>query len=146
MNINECINKLLAKPEVEKGATQSDEMITQAEKSLGLLFPSSYRFFLSKLGYISWDDSEIFGISDESYFDVTHRTLSARRCELPDNFKAFPTSCLVLNEYAGGGYYLLFDENSDRVGEVSLILDETFYREEQTWGTFEEYIVDRYLT
>ena len=49
-------------------------------------------------------------------------------------------------EYGGGGYYMLFSDDSFRKGQVGLFLDETFYEEAQTWDSLEAFFEDYFCS
>lgn len=109
---------------------------------MGIAFPAEYREFLKALGYAEWDGSGIFGITDEHYFNVARCTEEAKSIELPPDFEKIDARAIVIHEYAGGGYYLLYCEGSDREGEVSLVLTETMFEEEESWESFSKFLED----
>lgn len=116
------------------------------EEQLNTKFPDSYKKFLKKYGYITWSEGDVYGISDDPYFDLLKKNKFARSEALPADFMPLPLDAFAIDKYAGGGYYMLFSADSPRAGQVGLFLSETAYHEEQTWDSFEAFLEDYYCS
>lgn len=142
MDLIDIYDSLKSKPGFKSNPNQSEETILKYETEIGVKFPQEYREFLKALGYVEWDGSGVFGISGDDYFNVAKCTKDAKSLKLPDEFKEIDTNAIVIHEYAGGGFYLLFGKGSEREGEVSLVLTETMHEEEESWGSFSAFLND----
>lgn len=85
---------------------KDEALIAKAEKALGLVFPPSYRKFLSKLGCGDIEGLEFFGLigsdfENSSVPNAIWLTLDERKSGLPDN--------LILIYAAGDGTYYALD-------------------------------------
>ena len=105
------ISKIEDLDEVTISLGCTDEVVTELETSLGLRFPTDYREYLKKYGYIEFGDHEWTGIGD-----VVDTTLKARNSD-----SNFPEKCFVLEEIKGvqeciivseRGFVFLWDNNS----------------------------------
>ena len=123
-----------------RGTGANPQEISHVENVLNVKLPKEYVEFLKIFSYVSSSPMDIFGVSDNEDEDVIYQTVWARNQKLPIEFTALPLDGLVIREYSGGGYYFLYAEDSPRSGEVSLKLDETFYREDSKWNSFNEYL------
>jgi hypothetical protein len=123
----------------KRGAT--DEEIYQAEQTLGIRFPHSYKLFLKNFRFAAWFGGIVLGISTDEDFDAIGYTLEVRRENLPEDFLSLPLNGLIIKRYGGGGHYFLYEKNSPRSGEVVLLLDETWRKQEEgTWKSFEDFL------
>lgn len=138
-NLN-LIEMLRTRDDFESNPNQSEDTINKYEKGIGLQFPDEYRKFLANYGYAAWFGGELFGISQDDYFDVLSRTDELRSLSLPDDFHPVDKGVFVVSEYPGGGYFLMYAKGSQREGQISLILNETFFQEEQSWGSLQDFI------
>ena len=145
MEIIEILNEMKQLKDFEHGSAQNPEAILSLEQELGFKFPESYIKLISLYGYVSCFKGEVYGISEDLYFDVIKKNKMIREMNLPDDFCPLPKDAFIIEKYLGGGCYLLFDENSDRSGQVSLVLDETFYEEEESWPDLESFLEDYFL-
>ncbi|MBN1911153.1 MAG: SMI1/KNR4 family protein [Pirellulales bacterium] len=91
----EQVEQLLAT--VTLAGPVDDKVIQMAEKELGVLFPPSYRFFLSKFGAALCTGFELAGLFDKDntedgpplWSDVVTTTLQERRAsesQIPDSY------------------------------------------------------------
>lgn len=128
------------------GEPQSEKEIQNLEFKLNIKFPSEYRFFLQKYGYMSWFGGEIYGPSSDEYCDLLTRNNEVNEGKFPKDFRALPNDAFVFQGYLGGGYYMIFGENSDRAGEVGLFLHEIYNNEVQTWESFGAFLEDLYCS
>ncbi|EGQ8156420.1 hypothetical protein GTP20_22655 [Vibrio alginolyticus] len=118
----------------------NDVSIHEMENQLGLSFPEPYKVFLRKYGYVEWFGHTIYGYSEDEDYLTVERTLELREDEIPSDFEKIPQNGCVLERYAGGGYYFLFSNESERSGQVALFIDELFGKEAQSWTTFEAFL------
>jgi len=146
INLIKILKNLELKENFISGVPQNEEEIRNLEKELHLKFPKGYKIFLQKYGYMSWLGGEIYGPSDDDYCDLITRNKEARNIEFPKEYKSLPRDAFIFQGYAGGGYFMLFSEDSRRAGEVGLFLHETYNNEEQTWNSFEAFLDDYYCS
>lgn len=146
MDLIKILKKLELKEGFACGVPQSEEEIDNLENALNVRFPVEYKVFLRKYGYMSWLGDEIYGPSDDDYCDLLTRNKEARNLEFPKEFKSLPKDAFIFQEYPGGGYYMLFSQDSQRPGEVGLFLHEMYNNEEQTWKSFEAFLKDYYCS
>lgn len=119
----------------------SEERILLLEKTLTVSLPPSYRSFLQACGFAMWFGHRICGISKLKECDVEYQTMKARQVELPDpSFRRVPDEGVVVEPYAGGGWYFLFSRNAQRSGEVALYSHDALGHEVQAWPSFEEFL------
>lgn len=144
MDIINIFKNLEQKEEFECGLPQSESQIQDLETSLNVKFPEVYKEFLRRYGYMSWFGGGIYGQSHDQYFDLLRKNRLAREEKIPADFLSLPQDAFIFKEYGGGGYYMLFSADSPRSGQVGLFLNETAYREEQTWESFEAFLEDYY--
>lgn len=143
MDLTRLFDKIRLQDGFESGELiADDEDVKNIEKSLDVRLPNEYVKFLNVFGYIDCDAFNIYGFSSDQLFDVVSNTEKARAEELPEDFLEFPRNCVVIMKYGGGGYYILYCKDSPRAGQVSLILDETFYEEDESWESFASFIYD----
>lgn len=139
------ISRLQMLPEFECGKPARWRDIANAQSQLAVRFPVEYEHFLRKFGFASWFGSEIFGISEDPYFDVLTATLEARNEPLPSNFLPFPSTSVVLSRDGEGGYYLL-DCEAAKQHSVRLITVESRFKTEDRWENIKEFVVESYFT
>lgn len=118
----------------------SDQEISNLENNLNIELPEDYVAFLKTFGFAWWFGWIIYGISENERRDALFQTLKARNEKLPLDFKRIPLEGIVISKYEGGGYYFLYSKDCPRSGEVSLIIDETFGNEVQTWKSFKDFL------
>lgn len=140
MKIAKLLDTIQSKHGFKHGSPQTDEQIAAAEKTIGLTFPEQYKHFLRRFGHADWDEGYIFGLSEDQYLDIVHRTNQARTEALPVDFSEFPKDAIPVEDYGGGGYYMLFCNESPRANQVGLFITETMNFEAQTYSSFEEYL------
>ena len=101
---------------IERKSTPSDRDIRDAEESLGLSFPSSYRLFVRKAGTCPLIFDEVFwiGSEGETYRDI----VKVKKDEMGDgNLQEF-----LIPFYADGyGNYVCFDTRKDNAGEYVVV-------------------------
>ncbi|MGR5235996.1 SMI1/KNR4 family protein [Vibrio alfacsensis] len=98
----------------------SEELITQAEKVLGVVFPKDYRYFLKTYGAISFESEEFYGLTKKgleatSIPCVVFATLSAR--ELGD----ISTSMVKIKSTGYGPSFSLDVSQKDEAGNCPVI-------------------------
>ena len=143
MNI---LKKLERKENFKCGDPQSEKQIQNLENQLNVKFSESYKQFLRMYGYASFSGGHIFGPSGDSYYDLIVRNKEAREEKLPEDFKSLPADAFAITYYPGGGYFILFGDNSPRKGQVGLFIDESFYQEVQSRDSFEQFLADGYCS
>jgi antitoxin YobK len=122
-----------------RGATDTEIRVT--EQSLGVTLPDSYVAFLKTFSFAWWFGHSIYGISEDLEEDIVAQTLKARNEILLPNFSKFPPNSVVIENYGGGGEYILYAKESPRSGEVVLLLDETWRKQEEgRWKSFEDFL------
>jgi hypothetical protein len=122
-----------------RGATEAD--IQDVERRLAVKLPYSYITFLKTFSFAWWFGHSIYGISEDLEEDVIARTLKARSALLPPHFAKLPPNTIVIENYGGGGEYILYTQGSPRSGEVVLLLDETWRKQEEgKWRSFEDFL------
>jgi len=139
MEVAEILNKIISEKGAKFGDALSDRQIKALEIELGMKFADSYKLILKKCGFISYGGFTLFGASEDSYYDIISRNKKMREEELPDDFIPLPDDAYAIVDY-GGGYYLQYAKGSPREGQISLVLDETFYNEEDTWPDLEAFL------
>lgn len=146
MDLIDMLKKLKLKKDFECGESQNENHIQNLEIKLNLKFPESYRQFLKIYGYVAFFGGHIFGPSKDRYYDLVTRNKEAHIENLPKDFQSLPEDALVISYYPGGGYYMLFSQDSLRKGQVGLFIDEMLYNEVQTWDSFEEFLIKGYCS
>lgn len=146
MDLIDIFKRLEKKEDFEYGIAQSDEQINGLEQKLGVKFPIAYRKFLESYGYVSFFGGAIYGPSDNPYYDLLRKNKLARQEQLPSDYQHLPKDAFVIESYPGGGYFMLFSDDSPRKGQVSLFIDETSYGEAQNWDSFEEFLFKGYCS
>lgn len=146
MDLIDLLKKLKCKQDFECGESQNENQIQNLENMLKLKFPESYKQFLRTFGFVSFFGGHIYGPSKNSYYDLVTRNREAREEILPEDFQSLPEDALIISYYPGGGYYVLFSEDSIRKGQVGLFIDEMLYSEVQTWDSFEDFLMDGYCS
>ena len=145
MNIDECIQKLRTLDDFTFGQPAKDDELENIENTLKNKLPFELKILIRNLGFASWLGGEIYGISENSFYNIIDQTIDARTYQTPTDFASFPNNTFVLSQYGGGGYYLIFGEEVERPGEVILILSETYYEEEETWPSLSHFLEYMYL-
>lgn len=118
----------------------SNEIVKRMEQRLDIVFPNTYREFLKCWGFVEWFGHSIYGYSEDIECRTVEYTLELRDENIPDEFSPLPKSGCVIESYAGGGVYFLYSDNSDRAGEVVLLVDELYGKEVQSWKSFEDFL------
>ena len=140
MEIIEILEKATLLEDFERGSAQDTSSIVEIEKKLDLKLPESYVEILHRYGYISCIRGDIYGVSNDPYFDVVKKNIMIRNEILPDDFHSLPDDAFVIDKYMGGGYYMLFGKDSKRAGQVALFLDETYNMEDTAWPNLESFL------
>jgi hypothetical protein len=101
---------------VDVGTPQSADQIQEAENTLGVVFPSTYKRFLKKWGAVSFGPKEYFGLGYGSPHDVVEFTLKKRRAlELPHHL-------IIICDNDGDEYLCLDTSRLDDQGECQIIV------------------------
>ncbi|PWU04497.1 MAG: hypothetical protein C5B43_04485 [Verrucomicrobia bacterium] len=143
MTLTDIFKKLKQKENFTFGEPQNDQQIRDLENELKVVFPESYKEFLSKYGYASWFGGSIYGVSKNPYYDLLRKNKLMREEKVPLDFNPLPKDAFLIKDY-GDAYFLLYGMNSTRAGQVGMFLSESGYQEEQSWGSFEEFLEDYY--
>lgn len=120
--VEEFIRLVRANPQVANIAGGCDEqLIRQAEATLGLRLPPTYREFLRKLGECDIAGEEFYGVwvrdnDGESLFGAVRTTLDARRTS------AMPYSMVAFMSDGMGGLYVLDAASLDGDGEAPVFI------------------------
>jgi hypothetical protein len=123
----------------DRGA--SEDEIDHIETTLEVKLPESYVTFLKTFRYAWWFGHAIYGVSEDEELDALTYTIEARQEDLPEGFLPLPKDGIVVERYGGGGYYFLHGADSlASPGTVSLLLDETFRHEAESWESFEAFL------
>ncbi|MDO6764917.1 SMI1/KNR4 family protein [Agarivorans sp. 1_MG-2023] len=131
--------------ECRDGGTPESE-ITELEKELNIHLPNDYRHFLSNYGFVGWFGDSVEGLAEKGTIDyrlghVLKTTLSYQEKYSTPEYQSLPNQGVVINRYAGGGYYFLFSKESERAGEVGLFLTETFGQEVSVYDNFTDFLL-----
>lgn len=99
---------------------KSEELICQAEKALGILFPPTYRLFLNKYGCGGFGSFDVFGVIDNNFeksgeLNAIWFTLDERKTGLPDSF-------IIISNTGYGPLYVLDSSQKDKNGEYPVLL------------------------
>lgn len=146
MDLIEILKKIEQKEDFQYEGSQNEEQIRFFESELNVKFPKSYKEMFKKYGYMAWNEGEIYGASNDLYYNVLEKNKFARQQKIPDNFLSLPRDAFIFDKYPGGGYYMLFSNDSPRAGQVGLFLSESGYQEEKTWDSFESFLEDYYCS
>ncbi len=99
--------------------TLPEDMVETAERELGVVFPPSYRRFLSRYGYMGFGSEEFKGLSPTGVrgtaTDVVWSTLQRRRYGLPSDLVE------VLDPGIGDWIYCLDTSSTDTDGECPVV-------------------------
>jgi len=139
MKLTELFSRIEADEEFESGCPATEAQIQAAEEQLSIRFPVPYRTLLVRYGHISFSGGNVYGVSDNPYFDVIGRTLKIKQAKLPADYRIPQDGCIIEN-YAGGGFYFLFGANTAMEGEIIECLDETWWVPERRWNKLEDFL------
>ena len=103
------------------GHPQDDDAICAAADSLGVVFPNSFKYYLSRFGWISFGPNEYYGI-DRSYNNVAKSTKMLR------SKGGFPTGFVVVADHDGDEYVCL-DTSAMTDGECPVVIWDPVYKE-----------------
>lgn len=79
MIMKDVIKALQGKSDLVSGNGTSEELIREAEETLGLRFASDYRVYLMYYGIVAFDSHELTGISSSKRLDVIQVTINQRQ-------------------------------------------------------------------
>ncbi|PHM30273.1 SMI1/KNR4 family protein [Xenorhabdus innexi] len=106
-DIEKAIDIINSKPdEADFDGPKDDALIRAAEKTLGLSFPMTYRYFLEKLGCGDIAGQEFYGLIKSDFFnssipDAVWITMQVRKnSDLPDNY-------IIISSTGDGDYVVL---------------------------------------
>ena len=145
MDLINILNRIIADKDCEYGKSLSNEDIQALELELGMNFADSYKLLLKRFGFISSGGITVFGVSEEPYNDIVKRNKKIRNHKLPEDFAPLPSDAYIISHYPGGGYYVQYAKGTLREGQIGLILDETFYEEDENWPDLESFLEDHFL-
>jgi hypothetical protein len=139
MAVTDLFDAMKRKKNFTCGRGATDEDVKKIETTLGVQLPHDYVLFLKTFGYVWWFGEAIYGLSEDSEYDVLDATLMARAEKLPNFFHRFPDRVLTLREY-NGGYIVLYSLDRDKGGGVGWLDSDELNSEVEYWKTFEEYL------
>ncbi len=140
------MNEAMQKKNYTQRGNVSNNEILNLENQLKVLLPDDYRVFLENYGYCFWFGGVICGlVGDNKRFEKLCCVFKKNKYyhEFYDNdpsYLSVPSKGLVIGKWAGGGYYFLFSQESERAGEVGLFLTETFGQEVSSFSSFTDYL------
>jgi cell wall assembly regulator SMI1 len=102
----------------ECGSGASPEQVRQAEVSLGVSLPSSYRHFLERFGWGRFSCEQLYGLGTDVpiHLDLVRNTRAERETMVP----ALPT-CLIPVMNDGAGNHFCLDTSQTAEGECPLV-------------------------
>lgn len=109
------------KDKSEFAGTISEDLISRAEKALGMPFPPTYRLFLKKYGCGDLGGFEVFGIIDsdfESPGELNFIWLNHKRRKSEN----LPLNFIIIAKTGFGPSYVLDSSQKDRTGEYPVLL------------------------
>ncbi|PWU05315.1 MAG: hypothetical protein C5B43_03530 [Verrucomicrobia bacterium] len=139
MELQEIFNKLKEKEGFNCGQPQNENSISQLEKELKLTFPEEYKEFLKKFGFATWNGGQIYGASKNLEENVIHKNKLVREDIQPEEFIKLPDHAFLIEDY-GDAFFMLFEKNSKRSGQVVLYLSEKPDWEEKSWPSFKIFL------
>ncbi len=80
----------------------SKELVSAAEKELGLSFPAEYKEYLERYGCLSFSSHEITGLGVDGYLNVVQATMDERRLD-----SSFPRDCFLIENLGIDGILIL---------------------------------------
>lgn len=86
----------------------ASDVILEAEKKLGMTFPSEYREYLSKYGCLSFSSHEMTGLGVDGYLNVVQATLDERGRD-----SSFPSDCFIVKNLCIDGVLILQNTNGE---------------------------------
>jgi hypothetical protein len=110
------------------------------EIALRTELPDTYRELVLEHGFVRWFGASIFGVDPDDEESTVVRTLE-ERANLGGSlsFARMPECGNIIAEIFGGGFCLLYGNNSDRAGQVAAHAPDDEYREVQYWRSVEDY-------
>ena len=145
MDVINLINTLKQKDGWNCGEPADEATVDSYQLALKVGFPPEYKTLLRAFGYIRWSGQYIAGIcSNRTKYDVIFRTQTSKANKY--HGAKFPAYGLSIQQYGGGGDYVLFGSQSEREGEVALFIIEEGYEEVQSWPSLTAYIQSRLHT
>ena len=105
MSINKMINRITSLSDKKCGSGATDREIDDAERSVGVRFPKSYKAFLSRFGWARICGDPLFGVgtSVPSEYELTETT----RCERHEAHPHIPHHLVpIMNDGAGNNFCL----------------------------------------
>ena len=130
---------------MQRGAVSSEE-ISALESQLKIVLPKDYKYFIKHYGYCFWFGGVVSGLVGENkrYEKLCCAIRKTKYYhDLYDHDSSYlsvPQQGLVIGKWAGGGYYFLFSQESERAGEVGLFLTETYGEEVSKFKSFTDYL------
>ncbi len=94
--------------------------VRNAEEALGVLFPPSYRQFVTRLGGGNCAGSEFYGVSRDPSLRAPSGVVNVTQ-ELRDRRAQFPRSLLVIGELGDGSYYAIDTAERDASHESPIV-------------------------
>jgi len=104
--MSNIFNEIEKKFKLFKTVGANKEQIREAEKELGLIFPSEYSKYLEDFGAISFGSVEITGLNIDNYANVVNLTKKERERD-PD----FPKDAFVIQNTGIDGVIVLMNES-----------------------------------
>lgn len=139
MELKEIFEKLEKKEGFKCGEEQSDKSIREVERKLRLAMPKTYKEFLRRYGYVSWNEGCIYGISKKLEEDVVYKNTLIREPIQPEDYMQLPEDAFLIKGYEDA-FFMLFAKGSAREDQVVLYLSEKPQSEEKSWASFKTFL------
>lgn len=102
---------------------RDEALIAQAERTLGVRFPASYRRFLSKLGAGSIAGEEFYGVLDADQMElVTPPNAVGTTLAVREDDPDYPAELVVVSDTGFGPDYVLDTAQRDERGESPVLV------------------------
>lgn len=123
---------------------KSEKLVSKAEKTLGLTFPPTYRFFLKKYGCGNFKYTEIYGIINENFNQPTAPDGVGRTLLERAEFN-MPQSFIIIADAGDGPYYVIdtSKKNADGDSPVFIWDGDEIVKTEKINEDFGDFLKDR---
>lgn len=104
--MSDILEKIKEIPKLYHAIGCSEEQLAEAERALGVVFPSEFRECVREYGAISFYGTEWTGLGVEGYLNVVEATRQERELN-----PAFPADCFVLENLGMEGVIVAADKD-----------------------------------